>query len=118
MFGVGRALVLAGAFFLVFNRITPADLSPKWITGGFTWPLARKSADLLTVFAPGGMKLANGVTKMMGEGVQRGFNESDDQGVELGGSEPANTTGESATTPSSSNTTSTTRRHRAERTGR
>ena len=113
VFGVGRALVLAGAFFLVFSRITPPDLSPKWITGGLTWPAARKSADVLTVFAPSGMKFADGVTKMMGEGVQKGFNQTDDQGIELGGSKPENGTSETTTTTSTSS-----RRHRTERTGR
>ncbi len=117
VFGIGRALVLAGAFFLVFSRITPPDLSPKWITGGLTWPVARKSAEVLTVFAPSGMKFADGVTRMMGEGVQKGFNQTDDEGVELGGSEPnvtANTTGPS----SGSTSTTAARRHRTERTGR
>ena len=112
VFGIGRALVLAGAFFLVFSRITPADLSPRWITGGLTWPVARASAGVLTVFAPSGMKLADGVTRMMGQGVQRGFNETDDGGIEIGGSAPANAT---TTTRSTETTTST--RH-TERPGR
>ena len=117
-FGVGRALVLAGAFFLLFNKITPPDLSPKWITGGVTWPVARKSAEVLTVFAPSGMKLADGVTKMMGEGVQKGFNQTDDQGVEFGGSEPDDGTAQNATSPSTTTPSTATRRHRTERTGR
>ena len=117
-FGVGRALVLAGAFFLLFTRITPPDLSPRWITGGVTWPVARKSAEVLTVFAPSGMKLADGVTKMMGDGVQKGFNQTDDQGVELGGSEPENGAGQNATSPSTTPPSAAPRRHRTERTGR
>ena len=93
VFGVGRALVLVGAFFLVFNAVTPAELSPRWISGGFTWPVARASGHTLTVFAPGGMKLADGVTRMMGEGVKKGFNETDDSGgIELGGSKPDDAT--------------------------
>ena len=116
VFGVGRALVLAGAFFLVFSRITPPDLSPRWITGGLTWPVARKSGEVLTVFAPSGMKFADGVTRMMGEGVQKGFNQTDDQGIEFGGSSAENATAETNTT--SSSTTTTTRRHRTERTAR
>ena len=119
VFGFGRALVLAGAFFLVFTRITPPDLSPKWITGGLTWPAARKSGEVLTVFAPSGMKFADGVTRMMGEGVQKGFNQTDDdQGVELGGSQPdaaANTSSSSSSNTTSTSTTSTTHHHRAER---
>lgn len=127
VFGVGRALVLAGAFFLVFSRITPPDLSPRWITGGLTWPLARASGNALTVFAPSGMKLADGMTKMMGEGVQRGFNETDDQGIELGGSAPENATDAPTAAPAPARrglsvttreTTTHTTRHRTERTDR
>ena len=92
VFGVGRALVLAGAFFLVFSAVTPPELSPRWITAGATWPVARASGRALTLFAPGGMKLADGVTRMMGEGVQKGFNETDDAGIELGGSQPETAT--------------------------
>lgn len=94
VFGIGRALVLVGAFFLVFSAVTPPELSPRWITGGFTWPVARASGGVLTRFAPGGMKLADNVTRMMGEGVQKGFNEIDDGGgIAFGGSSP-NTTDE------------------------
>ena len=114
VFGVGRALVLAGAFFLVFSRITPPDLSPKWITGGLTWPVARKSGEVLTVFAPSGMRFADGVTRMMGEGVQKGFKQTDDEGIELGGSENAT----AGTNTTSSSTTTTSRRHGTERTAR
>ena len=97
VFGVARALVLVGAFFLVFSAVTPPELSPKWISDGFTWPVARASGRTLTVFAPGGMKLADNVTRMMGEGVQKGFNETDDGGgIEFGGAKPANATGDTA----------------------
>ena len=116
VFGVGRALVLAGAFFLVFSRITPPDLSPRWITGGLTWPAARKSGETLTVFAPQGMKLAEGVTKMMGEGVQKGFKDTDDQGVEIGGSAPDSAVSDSDAAPSPK--THATPRPRAERSER
>lgn len=88
VFGVLRAMVLLGAFFLVFTKVTPPDLAPKWIAGGVTWPLARVSARTLAVFAPTGMKFANGVTKVMGDGVAKGFSDDadTDQGVEIGGS--------------------------------
>lgn len=121
VFGVGRALVLAGAFFLVFSRITPPDLSPHWITGGLTWPAARKSGEVLTVFAPSGMKFADGVTRMMGDGVQKGFNQTDDQGIELGGSKPDDATAGNALSESDSTSTTTTHathRRRAERSER
>ena len=81
-----RALVLAGAFALVFVAVTPAERSPAYITGGFTWPVARASGQALQVFAPSGMKLADGVTRMMGDGVKAGLNETDGAaGAESGG---------------------------------
>ena len=113
VFGVGRALVLVGAFFLVFNAVTPAELSPKWISSGFTWPVARASGHALTVFAPGGMKLADGVTRVMGEGVKKGFNETDDSGIELGGSTPENAVDDAPT--AARNTTTSTRTTHTER---
>lgn len=110
VFGVGRALVLVGAFFLVFNAVTPPELSPKWISGGFTWPAARASGHALTVFAPGGMKLADNVTRMMGEGVKKGFDESDDGGgIELGGSKPQNATEDDASPRAAARNRNTTR---------
>ncbi len=112
VFGVGRALVLVGAFFLVFSAVTPPELSPRWISGGLTWPVARASGHALSAFAPGGMKLADGVTRMMGDGVKKGFSENEtSEGVELGGSTPEDATAE---TRSASHTHTHTRseRHR------
>lgn len=86
-FGVVRALVLLGAFELVFSAVTPQELSPKWITDGLTWPIARQAGRTLAIFAPAGMKFAGGVTKVMGDGVAKGMtNAADDGGgVDIGG---------------------------------
>ena len=84
--GVLRALVVLGAFFLVFAAVTPAELRPPWITGALTWPLAGASGRALSVFAPAGMKLGGAAAKVMGEGVSKSFSNTtdEDQGVELG----------------------------------
>ena len=115
-FGVARALVLAGAFALVFGAVTPADSAPRWITGGFTWPVARASSHALSVFAPGGMKLADSVTRLMGEGVKKGFNETDDGGgLEVGGGAPETAATSRANSMETTRTTSHTHTERRER---
>ncbi len=72
-FGALRALVLVGAFALVFNAVTPRGLQPAWITGGFTWPVARGSGLALAAFAPAGLSVAGGLGKAVGEGVKKGL---------------------------------------------
>ena len=78
VFGAARAFVLLAAFALVFNAVTPKDLQPSWITGGFTWPLARAAGQGLAGVAPHGMRMAGGLSRSMGEGVKKGFSASDD----------------------------------------
>ena len=77
-FGALRAIVLIGAFALVFNAVTPLDLQPRWITGGFTWPAARGAGKGLATFAPKGLTIAGGLGKVMGDGVKKGFSVSDE----------------------------------------
>ncbi len=77
-FGGVRAIVLIGAFALVFNAVTPLDLQPRWITGGLAWPAARGAGLGLAAFAPKGMTIAGGLGKVMGDGVKKGFSASDE----------------------------------------
>lgn len=72
-FGVVRAAVLLGAFFLLYKAAMPASLSPAWITDGVTWPVARASGQALQKLAPGGGRLGGGVGRMMGEDLKSGF---------------------------------------------
>ena len=56
--GAARALILLGLFALVFEHATPEDMKPRWITGGFLYPLASASGRLLGHFAPSGLQAA------------------------------------------------------------
>ena len=58
LIGLVRGLVALGAFYLMFNAATPADLQPRWIVGARTWPLAADMGRLLETLAPRGMDLA------------------------------------------------------------
>jgi membrane protein required for colicin V production len=51
-FGVVRALVFLGVFYLVFNMATPPELVPKWISDGALYPLARVSGRIVGAVAP------------------------------------------------------------------
>lgn len=77
VFGAARAVVLLAAFALVFNAVTPKDVQPKWIVGGFTWPLSRAAGQGLASVAPHGLRIAGGLGRSMGEGVKKGFSASD-----------------------------------------
>jgi membrane protein required for colicin V production len=58
-FGVVRALVFLGVFYLVFNMATPAELVPPWISQGKLYPLARASARVVGAFAPRALKASS-----------------------------------------------------------
>ncbi|HTI66495.1 MAG TPA: CvpA family protein [Caulobacteraceae bacterium] len=51
-FGVIRALLFLGVFYLVFNLATPPELLPQWIAKAKLYPLARASARVLGSVAP------------------------------------------------------------------
>ena len=57
MVGAVRALVLIGLFTLVFDRATPAELKPRWITDAFLYPLAKASGRMIAAVAPMGQKM-------------------------------------------------------------
>ena len=92
--GVARALVALGGFFLLYDKAMPRDLSPGWITGGATWPVARASGHALEKLAPQGGRLSDGVGRLMRDNVKSGFASSDGsrtdedaEGAQLGGGE-------------------------------
>ncbi len=91
--GVARALVALGGFFLLYDKAMPRDLSPGWITGGATWPVARASGHALEKLAPQGGRLSDGVGRLMRDNVKSGFGAPDpsardeDEGAQLGGGE-------------------------------
>jgi membrane protein required for colicin V production len=51
-FGVVRALVFLGVFYLVFNLATPPELVPQWMSKAKLYPVARASARVLQTVAP------------------------------------------------------------------
>lgn len=51
-FGVVRALVFLGLFYLVFNVATPPELVPPWISNAKLLPVAKVSASALQSIAP------------------------------------------------------------------
>ena len=64
-FGLVRGLAALGAFYLVFNAVTPAELAPQWITGGRLYPLSRLSGRALAAVAPQGLRSAGGVEQAL-----------------------------------------------------
>jgi len=57
-FGVIRALIFLGVFYLVFNAATPPELTPRWIANARLLPIAKASAGAIETLAPKGMKAA------------------------------------------------------------
>jgi membrane protein required for colicin V production len=57
-FGLIRALIILGAFNLLFNAATPPERVPHWISGAKLYPLTTAAGRILTAFAPKGMHLA------------------------------------------------------------
>jgi membrane protein required for colicin V production len=77
-FGVVRALVLLGAFYLVFNGATPAYLVPTWISDGALYPLSRVSGQALQAVAPKGLHAAGGFGRVLQEKALNGGNADED----------------------------------------
>lgn len=57
-FGLIRALVVLGAFHLVFHAATPVERLPEWMTGSPAYPLTEAAARVLKGVAPKGMDMA------------------------------------------------------------
>ena len=70
-FGVGRALVVLGVFYIVFNAATPAYLVPSWISGGALYPVSRASAQALEAVAPHGLHAAGGLGNALKDGLTK-----------------------------------------------
>lgn len=64
-FGVVRALVAFGMFFLAFNAVTPPDLQPAWITRSAFYPVSRTSGRMLASIAPPGLKAMGGLGRAL-----------------------------------------------------
>lgn len=71
--GFLRAVIVLGAFNLLFHVATTPDSEPHWVTGGVTYPISESAGRLVKAFAPGGLaavrKAAPAVGKAMQDGV-------------------------------------------------
>lgn len=57
-FGLIRALIVLGAFSLVFNAATPPERVPRWISGAVLYPMTTAAGEMLKAFAPKGVDMA------------------------------------------------------------
>lgn len=71
-FGLVRAMVLLGVFYLVFNAATPPERVPRWISGAALYPLAGVSAKIMTALAPQGSAVAGKVAPALEKAVRDG----------------------------------------------
>ncbi len=58
-FGVVRALVFFGVFYLVFNMATPPELVPSWIADAKLYPVARISGRIVGAVAPKALRVSS-----------------------------------------------------------
>jgi membrane protein required for colicin V production len=75
-FGVIRALIFLGVFYLVFNAATPPELTPRWIADARLLPVAQGSADMIQAMAPRGMKAAGRLGPALERAVEPTGNET------------------------------------------
>jgi len=78
VFGALRGAVLIAVFALVFNRVTPPDLKPRWITAAASYPAASKAGSVLQKVLPKGLTLAGGVSPAVIRAVEAQGGSSDD----------------------------------------
>ncbi len=60
VFGALRGVLVLAFFALVFNRVTPQELKPGWITDALTYPLATDGGNVLQRFMPKKLDLTGG----------------------------------------------------------
>jgi membrane protein required for colicin V production len=71
-FGLIRAMVLLGVFYLAFTATTPTERVPHWISGAALYPLAGVSAKMITALAPQGSAVAGKVAPALEKAVRDG----------------------------------------------
>jgi len=82
-FGVVRALVFLGVFYLVFNLATPPELMPRWIADAKLLPLARASARTIQSVAPEGLRVAGGLRPALERAVREADEDATDTPLSL-----------------------------------
>ena len=71
-FGVVRALVILGAFNMLFHMATPPEREPKWVTGSVLYPVTEGSAGVLRKLLPEGMAMAGKIGPVIKDAVDEG----------------------------------------------
>jgi len=74
--GLVRALIVLGAFSLLFHAATPEARRPKWVTGAALYPLTTASGKMLMAFAPEGKAAAGRIRPAIEQAVREGSGET------------------------------------------
>src|SRR5690349_10897779 len=74
--GLVRAVIVLGAFGLLFTAVTPEQRRPKWITGAALYPLTTASGKMLMAFAPQGQAAAGKIRPAIEKAVREGTGET------------------------------------------
>lgn len=88
-FGLLRALVVLGAFHLVFHAATPAERVPRWLTQSVSYPLTAGAAQVLKTFAPKGLDMAGKLRPALEDAVRDGSTTAGGDSAGGGGYDPA-----------------------------
>lgn len=75
-FGIVRALVILGVFYLVFSAV-PSGFAPRWVSDGRLFPLARASGRALASIAPRGLQTMGGLSHALKNRVSQGVSPDD-----------------------------------------
>jgi membrane protein required for colicin V production len=70
VFGALRGVLFLALFALVFNRATPQELKPGWITGALTYPLATDAGNVLQRFMPKKLDLTGGFGNQLTQSIK------------------------------------------------
>jgi len=79
IFGALRGVVILGFFALVFNRATPAEMKPRWITDAFSYPLATEAGRALGAFLPKKFDLTGGFGDRLTKSIDEEGAKPDDE---------------------------------------
>lgn len=74
--GLVRALVVLGAFHLLYTAATPVTRSPEWIKGAALYPLTAASGKMLMALAPEGQAAAGKIRPAIEKAVREGTGEA------------------------------------------
>ncbi len=74
-FGLVRAVVLLGVFYLVFNAATPPERVPRWIKDAALYPLCESAGHVLMAMAHQGSAVADTAGPVLENAVKDGATE-------------------------------------------